>query len=589
MLAIAGTSIQTFAQVGTVPGCPGAFGTTKIVQGYGLNNPSLTITTNTTWTKDTIYILKSFIRVGNGATLTVQAGTIVMGFPGPIDTSALIIERGAKLNSLGTSSNPVIFTSCKLQGTRSEGDWGGLVINGNSIVNNTGPVYPQFGYGGSDTEDNSGAIQFTRIEFAGRSLTWRYNNENNYAGLVMLAVGAKTVVQNVQVSYSLGNSFLMHGGTFNARNLISWKPLVNDFKFSSGYQGLMQFGIAYRDFNRAYFKGSNGIDSQNDALASNNSPVTKPIISNFEFWGPIMNSTIPYNRFYKTGAFLHDGTTSKIYNSLFLAWPGDTTVTAGQGPECSGIYIKGSSVASNAVSGSILFKKNAVSAYNANPTSWAYDNDATFNAQSWFATPAFANTGSNGLYGYIQQKKAPLRESPLFALHPGAALLTGSSFTTAGMNADLPIGFLFAADPAARGFQSVAYRGATAGSEWAEPWAEYNPILFKYTAGVVPTRQGTIDAFLSGQAGLITNDVVCSPNPAVQQTTVSFAMDYATTDGSLAILDLNGSVLFSQQVELVVGGNQIPLNTTRLQVGTYVVRVLANGTTIKTAKLNIGN
>lgn len=587
LTAVAGMYSASFAQVGTVPGCPGAFGPTKIVQGKQRADSTTSIGVNTTWVKDTIYIIKDLVRVGKGATLTLQAGTIVMGFPGPLDTSALIIKQGAKLNALGTSTNPVVLTSCKLQGTRSRGDWGGLVITGKAISNNGVNVQLEgnYGayYGGTDNEDNSGTIQYTRVEFAG--FAFEPNRELN--GITLAGVGAKTVFQNVQVSYANDDSFEWFGGTVNSRNLISWKGLDDDFDTDNGFSGISQFGVAYRDYNVADFSGSNAFESDNDATGSANTPKTSAIFSNYEAWGPILTATAPYNKFFKTGAILRRNTEQDIYNSLFLGWPGDTTQTAGQGAEVSGVYINGAAAAANATSGAIRFKKNSVAAYNANPTAWSFDNDPTFNAQAWFATGAFANSGTNGLFSIIQQVKAPLRESPLFALNAGANLLTGSSFTTAGLSADLPIGFVFAATPAGRGFQNVAYRGSNAGSEWAEPWAEYNPILFKYTAGVVPTRQGAIDAFLNGNDGVSINSVVCSPNPAVASTIISFAMEYATTDAAVSVLDLSGNVVFSNNTEVTAGMNFIPVNTSSLNPGTYVVRVSANGAVAKTTKLSI--
>ncbi|NNL33125.1 MAG: hypothetical protein HKO80_07960, partial [Flavobacteriaceae bacterium] len=52
------------------------------------------ILTNTTWTNDNIYILNQKVVVDNGATLTIQAGTIIKGTPGTGSlASALIIAR----------------------------------------------------------------------------------------------------------------------------------------------------------------------------------------------------------------------------------------------------------------------------------------------------------------------------------------------------------------------------------------------------------------------------------------------------------------------------------------------------------------
>ncbi|MBC7387903.1 MAG: T9SS type A sorting domain-containing protein, partial [Opitutaceae bacterium] len=136
-------------------------------------------------------------------------------------------------------------------------------------------------------------------------------------------------------------------------------------------------------------------------------------------------------------------------------------------------------------------------------------------------------------------------------------------------------------------FASVAYRGASAGTEWAnDTWTEYNPNLFKYTAGL-PTRKAVADNFLSGNGVSDLNTIAIYPNPAVDKTKISFFMDYATTDAALSVLDMSGNLIFVQNSNLFAGENNVDMNTTNLEPGTYIVRVSANGTTAKTAKLNV--
>ena len=60
------------------------------------------------------------------ATLTIAPGVILIGAPG---ASWLAINRGNKINAVGTATNPIIFTSRdNLQGLNTEtsqGQWGG--------------------------------------------------------------------------------------------------------------------------------------------------------------------------------------------------------------------------------------------------------------------------------------------------------------------------------------------------------------------------------------------------------------------------------------------------------------------------------
>ena len=599
LTALAGVCSASFAQVGPVPGCPGAFGPTRIITGTHRNDTTSTIKLpggTVTWVKDTIYIIKDIVRVAPNTTLQLRPGTIVMGFPGPLDTSALIIKMGAKLKSAGAADNPVVLTSCKIQGARNRGDWGGLVICGKGITNLGTNIQLEgnYGayYGGTDNEDNSGSIQFTRVEFAG--FAFEPNKELN--GITLGGVGANTIFQNVQVSHANDDSFEWFGGAVDGKNLIAWKGIDDDFDTDNGYSGLNQFGIAYRDFAVADFSGSNGFESDNEAAGDVTNPALSPkttaIFSNFTMYGPVTRATTPYNRFYKTGALLRRNTELDIYNTFFLGYPGDSTVNDGVqgGKESSGVFISGANAGNNASTGAIRFKKNTVATFNTVSNNRATDNVAGFNAEPWFNTAAFANTFSYNLSpNYLSQTAGALNITPSFRQVPGSPALTGSSFS-GSLSGDLPVGNLFATTPAGRGFSNVAYRGATSLTEWAEPWAEYNPALLKYTAGVAPTSKGAAEAFLAGGDGVeVVNGIACVPNPAINtlSTVVRFVMDYETSDAAMTVIDMAGNVVAYQQTGIIAGVNNIPLNTTSLEPGTYIVRVSANGTVAKTTKLSV--
>ena len=133
---------------------------------------------NVTWTKDKIYRLKGYVRVGEEAVsgtitkkgqLTIQAGTIIIGDKATKGT--LIVQRESKLIAEGTAAEPIIFTSAEGIGSRSPGDWGGVVICGKAPNNLTGVAELEGGYkgfhGGTVADDNSGSLKYVRIEYAG--------------------------------------------------------------------------------------------------------------------------------------------------------------------------------------------------------------------------------------------------------------------------------------------------------------------------------------------------------------------------------------------------------------------------------------
>lgn len=74
------------------------------------------ITTDTRWTRDNVYILGRVIFVTNGATLTIEPGTIVRGVNAIMsglneEPGTLVISRTGKLVANGTADAPIIFTS----------------------------------------------------------------------------------------------------------------------------------------------------------------------------------------------------------------------------------------------------------------------------------------------------------------------------------------------------------------------------------------------------------------------------------------------------------------------------------------------
>ena len=84
------------------------------------------IATATTWKADKIYLIKGFVYVTNGATLTIEPGTLIKGDKASKGT--LTVTRGAKIMAVGTADKPIVFTSSFGVGTRAPGDWGGIVV-----------------------------------------------------------------------------------------------------------------------------------------------------------------------------------------------------------------------------------------------------------------------------------------------------------------------------------------------------------------------------------------------------------------------------------------------------------------------------
>lgn len=275
-------------------------------------------------TKDTtlsgVAYIKGFVYVKEGVTLTIEPGTVVKGILGY--RSSLVIERGGKLMAEGTAQNPIVFTSDAPAGARRSGDWGGVVICGKAPVNKTEPeVEGGLGvkYGGNDVNDNSGIIKYVRIEFAGFPL--EPNKEIN--SLTLCGVGAGTTIEYVQCSYGNDDSFEFFGGTVNAKYLIAYKGVDDDFDTDYGFSGKIQFGVAIRDKNIADVAGdSNGFESDNDADGSSAEPLTKPVFSNMTFIGALdsVDAKLP-NTAHNSAMRIRRNSHLTVYNTVFVGYP----------------------------------------------------------------------------------------------------------------------------------------------------------------------------------------------------------------------------------------------------------------------------
>jgi hypothetical protein len=306
----------------TAPGT-GTPSTGTVVTVQGGNDVTSGITTNTTWTASNKYLLKSYVYVRSGATLTIEPGTVIFGDK---DTKgALIVEPGAKIMAMGTAAKPIIFTSNQPKGSRNYGDWGGVIIAGNapvnSIVNGVLPQLeggPSTKYGGTNATDNSGVFQYVRIEFGG--VAFSPNNEVN--GLTLAGVGNGTTIDHIQISYSGDDSFEWFGGTVNAKYLVSHRCFDDDFDTDNGFSGKVQFGVALRDPLQADQSGSKAFESDNDANATTNRPKTSAVFSNMTLVGPILNpGAAVYSPQYTAGAHIRRNSVQSILNSVFMGFP----------------------------------------------------------------------------------------------------------------------------------------------------------------------------------------------------------------------------------------------------------------------------
>jgi PKD repeat protein len=354
---------------------------------YPAANVTITtsITTNTVWTSNNTYLLQGQIYVKNGATLTIQPGTVIQGDKA-VAGSGLFICQGSKLVANGNVNQPIVFTSNQAAGSRALGDWGGVILMGKSHLNSAGGIGniegltvgpdTQFGGGANpDTMDNSGILRYVRIEFPG--YVYQPNKEIN--GLTLGAVGKGTTIDNVQVSFSNDDAYEWFGGTVDCRHLVSFRNLDDDFDTDNGFSGKVQFCLAVRDpqiADNPTVSTSEGFESDNDATGSANSPQTKAIFSNVTWIGPL-RGTCPAAQGaiasgFRRGARIRRNSALKIYNSIFM-------------DGLRGLHIDGTACETNANAGSLKFKNNLVAGYLTN-YSLERNTGSSFNMWSFFTS-----------------------------------------------------------------------------------------------------------------------------------------------------------------------------------------------------------
>ena len=391
-----------------------------------------------TMSAGTKYLLRGFVYVKDGATLTIEPGTVVMGEKGSKGT--LIIERGGMIMAQGTASKPIVFTSAQPAGSRAAGDWGGLIILGNAPVNLGAGARIEGGvdreYGGSDAADNSGTLQYVRIEYPG--IAFQPDNEIN--GLTLGGVGAGTTIDYVQVSYSGDDSFEWFGGTVNAKHLIAYKTVDDMFDTDNGYAGKLQFLVGISDPNVADASGSNGFESDNDSQGSGATPTTAPTYSNVTLFGPLgANPAAQVNANFARGLHIRRNNKTKLHNAIVLGWP-------------TGLLLDGAATQANATAGEMMIR-NTIIAGVPSGSALKIEKDGDYDVAAWFDTAASNN--------------AVLDDAT--ALNIGGAYADSPGFTKA--SASIQPGFT-GLDSF---FENVDYIGAFGATDWTANWANFNP------------------------------------------------------------------------------------------------------------------
>ncbi len=445
------------------------------------------ITANTTWTSGNTYLISGLVYVKPGATLTIEPGTIVRG-DASTPNSSLVITKGGKINAVGTSSRPIVFTSSKDTGVRAKGDWGGIILLGRASVNKTGGVGNIEGiatsgdteYGGGttpDDNDNSGNLKYVRIEFGG----YIFATDQEINGLTLGAVGRNTVIDFVQCSFINDDAFEWFGGTVNCSHLVAYRCLDDNFDTDNGFSGSVQFCLGVRDpqiSDQSASSTSEGFESDNDAAGSANTPQTSAVFSNVTdisgFRGTVIN---PYDATFKfrTGARIRRNSGIKILNSIMMDAP-------------AGVYIDGAACRTNLKTGVAVFSNNIVAGFIEALDSRTSTTASIRNAirDSLFSASIFKNDSLVSTSGILTTPYDFY--NPDYRPASNSLALSNVDFNNAAFNGRKIV------VTSSSFIKQVTYRGAFAPAPsvmWTDGWTNWDPKHTNYPSPTV-TVTGTI-------------------------------------------------------------------------------------------------
>lgn len=177
------------------------------------------------------YTIAGIVSVASGVKLTIPAGTEIVSQVGT--ENYLAVLQGGEIDIQGTAANPVIMRS-----NGAAGSWGGLLLCGNSTTTEGANATAEVGglmYGGNDTSDSSGNIDYLIIKDSGAQI----NANSQFNGLTLYGVGSGTTIDNVAVINGTDDGVEFFGGTVNVTNFYAENLEDDAVDWTEGWNGTL--------------------------------------------------------------------------------------------------------------------------------------------------------------------------------------------------------------------------------------------------------------------------------------------------------------------------------------------------------------
>jgi len=257
--------------------------------------PGNLITEDQTWSEDVTLAGPHFVLPG--VTLTIEEGvTVSFEYHGgsATDVGTLIFlpaddanfdqpRASAKINAVGTASNPIVFTSARA--TPERNDWGGIILIGDAPNNIPGGVGEVEGlpsaiqYGGDNDTDDSGTISYVRIEYTGFSIA----EGSEIQGLSLYSVGSGTQIDHLNIYECSDDGVELFGGMVDLKYVVIYGADDDSFDYDQGWRGRGQFWLAVQRENADNGFENDGCDDLSDCSGGNGP--TSPQVYNVTVYG----------------------------------------------------------------------------------------------------------------------------------------------------------------------------------------------------------------------------------------------------------------------------------------------------------------